>query len=195
MSQLDPAFVASSSSSVSDRRFYVFTAVVSVLALGVLAWLLVVRKVDPSAAGADLAFMPAVNACFNAVSAILLTMGFIAIRRGNRRLHRQLMVSAFAASSLFLVGYLAYHSVHGDTKFIGQGAIRGLYFFILATHVLASMLVLPGALMALYFAWRKTFARHKRVTRVLLPIWLYVSVTGVVIYFMLRDSRAAAGLH
>ena len=102
-----------------------------------------------------------------------------------------MMVSAFASSTLFLVGYLGYHYVHGDTKFQGHGAVRAIYLLILATHILLSMFIVPGALTTFYFAWRKSFARHRRIARVLLPIWLYVSVTGVVIFFMLRGSAPA----
>ncbi len=102
------------------------------------------------------------------------------------------MVLAVASSALFLVGYVAYHSVHGDTKFGGVGAIRTVYLSILATHVLLSMAVVPLVLTALYFAWRKQFLRHAKVTRVLFPIWLYVSVTGVVIFFMLGGYPTAS---
>jgi putative membrane protein len=115
----------------------------------------------------------------------------VAIRRGARRVHQYLMVSAFFASGLFLVCYLAYHFVHGDTRYAGTGPLRTVYLLILASHVLLSLFVVPGALVSFYFAWRKSFARHKKVTRWLAPIWLYVSVTGVVIYFMLRGSVPA----
>lgn len=184
--QLDPP-LSPSSEATTDRRFYAFTAVVSAGALGFLAWLLLVRSGDPSS-GADLRFMPAVNAGFNALSTTLLVAGWIAIRRGHRRAHPYLMVSALFSSALFLVGYVAYHYVHGDTKFQGTGAIRVVYLLILATHVILSMGVVPMALTTLYFAWRKSFARHRKLARWALPIWLYVSVTGVVIFFMLRGS-------
>jgi len=189
MSQLEPT-VSLTQDSAADRRFYVFTAVVSAIALGGLAWLLMIREADP-ASGVNLRFMPAVNASLNSLATVFLTAGWIAIRKGKRRLHQNLMVSAFAASTLFLVGYLAYHYVHGDTKFQGTGAIRAIYLSILASHVLLSMFVVPLALIAFYFAWRKSFARHRKVTRWLAPIWLYVSVTGVVIFFMLRGSAPA----
>ncbi len=188
MSQLE--LPATPSSTTADRRFYVFTAVASTLALGLLAYLLLVRQGDPNAT-VDLRFMPAVNACLNTLAATLLTAGYVAIRRGNRSLHQRLMVSAFAASAVFLVGYLAYHYVHGDTKFTGEGAVRAVYFFILITHIVLSMFVLPMALITFYFAARKSFARHRKIAKVLLPIWLYVSVTGVVIFFMLRGSVPA----
>src|ERR687891_1195473 len=173
-----------------DRWFYAFTAVVTALALGFLAWLLVLRRAD-RAAGVDLRFMPAVNASLNALSAVLLTSGWVAIRRGARRIHPYLMISAFTSSALFLVGYIAYHYVHGDTRFQGTGTVRIVYLAVLASHVLLSMVIVPGALATLYFALTKSFRRHRRIARILLPIWLYVSVTGVVIFFMLRGSAPA----
>jgi len=168
----------------SDRSFWLFNAVLSAAALAFLAYILMIRRA--TGAVVDLRFMPAVNASFNALSACLLTAGWIAIRRGARERHKYLMVSAFASSSLFLVGYLTYHWVHGDTKFGGHGAVKLAYLLILATHVLLSMAIVPMCLGSFYFAWRRRFATHRRIGRVLLPIWLYVSVTGVVIFFMLR---------
>ena len=178
-------------SPVSDRGFYVFTAVVSVVALSVLAYLLLIRRGDATA-GVDLRFLPAVNASLNALAAAFLTAGWVAIRRGARRAHQYLMVSAFASSALFLVSYLTYHYVHGDTRYAGGGVLKAVYLLILASHVLLSLFVVPGALLAFYFAWRGAFARHRKVTRWLAPIWLYVSVTGVVIFFMLRGSLPSA---
>lgn len=167
-----------------DRRFFAFNAVVSSAALAFLAWLLLVPR--NTAGGYDLSFMPAVNASFNALAAVLLLAGVAAIKRRNIALHKRLMVSAFAASSLFLIGYVLYHYVHGDTKFTGEGPIRLVYFAILISHVLLSIAVVPLALTSFYFAFRERFQIHAKVARVLYPIWLYVSVTGVVIYFMLR---------
>ena len=171
----------------ADRRFFAFNAVVSVAALLLLGWLLLVRR-GAAAGGIDLRFLPAVNASLNATAAILLLAGWIAIRRGSMRVHRVLMVGAFVASSLFLVCYLAYHAVHGDTRYTGTGAVRAVYLAVLATHVLLSMTVVPLALTAFWFALRREFRRHRRVTRVLWPIWMYVSVTGVAIFLMLRSS-------
>lgn len=173
---------------VSDRAFYVFTAVVSSAALGFLAWILLVRRGGP-VEGVDLRFLPAVNAGLNATAAALLIAGWVAVKRGAKRAHQYLMVAAFAASALFLVCYLAYHYVHGDTRYAGDW--RGLYLSILASHVLLSMSVVPLALVAFYFAWKREFTRHSKVTRWLAPIWVYVSVTGVVIFFMLRGSMPA----
>jgi putative membrane protein len=183
----DAAPAPASLSRVSDRSFYLFTAVVSAAALAFLSYILMIRRGGP-VAGVDLRFLPAVNASFNALAAAFLTAGWVAIRRGARRVHQYLMVSAFASSALFLVCYLAYHFVHGDTRYAGGGVMRTVYLVILASHVLLSLFVVPGALLSFYFAWRKAFERHKKVTRWLAPIWLYVSVTGVVIFFMLRGS-------
>jgi putative membrane protein len=168
----------------SDRSFWIFNAAVSTAAIIFLGWLLLIRK--GGGVSADLSFMPGVNAALNASSATLLVLGLAAIRRGRRELHRRLMVSAFAASAVFLVGYVLYHYAHGDTQYQGEGAIRIVYFAVLITHVLLSIVMLPMILTTFYLAARERFATHKKLARWTLPIWLYVSVTGVVIYFMLR---------
>lgn len=170
----------------ADRRFFAFNAAVSVAALSLLGWLLLIRR--GGAGDVDLRFLPAVNASLNATAAVLLAAGWVAIRRGSMRVHRVLMVGAFVASALFLVCYLAYHAAHGDTRYARTGAMRTVYLTVLASHVLLSTAVVPLALTAFWFALRREFRRHRRVTRVLWPIWMYVSVTGVVIFFMLRSS-------
>ena len=171
----------------ADRRFFLFNAVVSVAALSLLAYLLVLRH-GAVTSGADLSFLPGVNASLNALSATLLLLGYIAIRRRNWRVHRFFMVAAFAASSVFLISYLIYHALHGDTRYAGSGLLRTVYLSVLASHVVLSATVVPLALTAFWFAYRRQFLRHRRVTRVLWPIWMYVSVTGVAIYFLLRSS-------
>jgi putative membrane protein len=173
--------------AAADRRFFLFNAVVSVAALALLAYLLLLRH-GAATTGTDVSFLPAVNASLNALAAMLLLCGYVAIRRHNWRVHRFFMVAAFAASSLFLVSYLVYHAVHGDTHYAGRGPSRALYFCVLASHVALSATVVPLALTAFWFAFRRQFLRHRRVTRVLWPIWMYVSLTGVAIYFLLRSS-------
>jgi len=168
----------------SDRSFWIFNAIVSTAAIGFLGWLLLVR--EGGGASADLSFMPGVNALLNATSASLLVLGLGAIRSGRREVHKRLMVGAFAASAVFLVGYVLYHYAHGDTPYQGQGAVRVVYFSVLISHVLLSIVMLPMILTTFYLAARERFAAHKKLARWTLPIWLYVSVTGVVIYFMLR---------
>ncbi len=117
----------------SDRTFFAFNAVLSTVAVAFIAFILLRGR---SSGGPDLSFMPAFNAGFNALSALCLLAGYVAIRQKKIAVHRLLMVSAFACSSLFLVGYLSYHFVHGDTKFTGVGPIRLLYFALLISHIL-----------------------------------------------------------
>jgi len=130
-------------------------------------------------------YLPSVDATLNAASAIFLTLGFFFIRQKNIRAHKTCMLSAFATSMVFLVCYLTYHYFHGTTHFPGQGAIRRFYFALLGSHTVLAALIVPLALTTLYRAWRQRFQQHKRIARWTLPVWLYVSVTGVVIYWML----------
>jgi putative membrane protein len=169
---------------LDDRLFYAANAVVSAAALALLFWLLIIRKPAPGQS-ALLDFLPALNAILNTTSAVLLVLGRRAVKRGDRKLHAKLMLAAFAASSIFLVSYLGYHYVHGDTHYAGAHAMRLFYLSVLVSHILMSIAVVPLVLAALWFAWRKTFNKHTRVTRVLYPIWLYVSVTGVAVYLLL----------
>jgi putative membrane protein len=168
----------------ADRSFWVFNAVVSTVAVGFLGWLLLWR--EAGGVESDLSFMPRVNAVLNAVAAMLLVLGFAAIRKGRREAHKRLMVSAFAASAVFLIGYVVYHYAHGDTSYEGVGVIRTVYFAVLISHVVLSIVMLPMILTTFYLASRARFVAHRRIARWTLPIWLYVSVTGVVIYFMLN---------
>ena len=129
--------------------------------------------------------LPAVNATLNGISALLLISGFFAIRRGNRRTHRALMLSALGVSILFLISYLYYHSQVGTTRFTAQGWVRALYFIILGSHTILAIIIVPLVIATLYFALRENFVRHRRLARITLPTWLYVSITGIVVYLML----------
>jgi putative membrane protein len=129
--------------------------------------------------------LPALNATLNAIAAALLVGGYIMIRRRRIAAHRRFMLSAFATSALFLASYLVYHYNIGSRPFTGQGPIRVVYFAILITHVVLAAAILPMALITLNHALRARFERHVPIARWTLPIWLYVSVTGVVVYWML----------
>jgi uncharacterized membrane protein YozB (DUF420 family) len=133
----------------------------------------------------QIADLPLVNATLNGVAAVLLTIGYLQIRARRRAAHRAFMVSAFVASALFLISYTAYHAHAGSRPFTGHGPIRAVYFVILISHVVLAALVPPLALVTLYRAFRGAFQAHARLARWTLPIWLYVSVTGVVVYAML----------
>jgi putative membrane protein len=170
-----------------DRPFWIVNGVVSVVALAVLAYILLVRH-GSGGDGTALAFMPAINAAFNGTSAVLLVLAVVAIKNKRVARHQALMLSAFASSAFFLVGYLAYHYVHGDTKYPGHGGMRVAYLLLLASHVILSIPVVPMCLAAFYFAFKRRFSTHKKITRVLFPIWLYVSLTGVVVFFLLRGA-------
>jgi len=129
--------------------------------------------------------LPAVNACLNSISTLLLTAGYIFIRRGQIERHRLAMTAAFVTSCLFLASYLTYHYNVGSVPFTKQGWVRPVYFTILITHVTLAATIVPLALITLSRAWRKRFDKHRRIARWTWPIWMYVSVTGVVIYLML----------
>ncbi len=133
----------------------------------------------------EISTLPAVNAALNATSAVLLTIGYWFIRRRQITAHKVCMLSAFGTSTIFLTCYLIYHYHVGHVAFQGTGAIRGVYLAILASHVVLAFLVLPLSLTTLYHAFRNNFDRHRRIARWTLPIWLYVSVTGVLVYWML----------
>lgn len=139
----------------------------------------------------DTSIFPSINASLNALAAVLLIAGYYCIRTGRRDTHRLLMISAFATSVLFLVCYLIYHATHMATVFPGQGLGKWVYYAILVTHIVLAVTVPPLALILLYRAWKGQFARHKRLARWALPIWLYVSVTGVVVYWMLYRMQWA----
>ncbi len=132
-----------------------------------------------------LADLPAVNATLNGTAAVLLITGYTLIRVGRRDLHKKVMLAAFTVSVLFLVSYLVYHSQLGAKHFPGQGTVRAVYFTILTTHTLLAAAVPVLAILTLARALRADFGRHRRLARWTLPIWLYVSVTGVVVYWML----------
>ena len=134
-------------------------------------------------------FLPTLNACLNAVSALLLAAAYHAIRRKEIERHRRLMLTAVATSAAFLVSYLVYHAQVGSVRFQGQGAVRPVYFAILVTHTILAVVIVPMILRTLFLAWKKRFPEHRRLARWTFPLWVYVSVTGVVIYVMLYRVR------
>jgi uncharacterized membrane protein YozB (DUF420 family) len=129
--------------------------------------------------------LPALNAALNLTSAVLVLLGYRAIRRLQIERHRKLMLSAAAVSALFLVSYLTYHAQVGSVGFTAQGIPRAIYFAVLISHTILAVAALPLVLRTLYLGWKRRDDRHRRIARWTLPIWLYVSVTGVVVYVML----------
>jgi len=129
--------------------------------------------------------LPALNAILNTTSAVLLVSGYTMIRSRRRETHRRFMLAAFTVSVLFLISYLIYHAQVGSVRFQKTGWIRPVYFTILISHTVLAALVVPLALVTIYRAWKGRFERHRALARVTFPIWLYVSVTGVIVYLML----------
>jgi putative membrane protein len=129
--------------------------------------------------------LPAVNATLNAASALLMATGYYFIRRGDRKTHQRFMLAAFSASTLFLISYLTYHFQVGSVRFRGTGALRLVYFSVLLTHTVLAAVILPLVLITLSRALNERFDQHRRIARWTLPLWFYVSATGVLVYWML----------
>ena len=130
-------------------------------------------------------FLPTLNALVNGSTTVILVLAFLAIKRGNRQLHKRLMMSALTLSIVFLISYLTYHSSTEETKFGGEGAIRYIYYFILLTHILMAGIIVPLVLLTLNRALTEKFDKHRKIARITLPIWLYVSSTGVLVYLLI----------
>ncbi len=137
------------------------------------------------------AHLPALEAAFNSLTVALLLAGYYFIRRKNVRAHRACMLSAVASSVLFLACYLTYHFLRGVVRFPGHGWARGAYLALLGSHTILAAAIVPLVLVTLYRAWRKRFDSHRRIARWTLPIWLYVSMTGVVVYWVLYHAYGA----
>jgi len=179
-----------SSITVSNKQAVTGILALSAVIVGFLFWLIYFAPSVGDAA--NVAFLPAVNAGLNATSAVLVALGILSVKRGKRDAHMRFMIGGTIASALFLVCYIIYHSVQGDTKFQGVGPIRMVYFFILISHILLSVAVVPMILSTLFFAITKRFEAHRKIARWTYPIWLYVSVTGVLVFALLRLYNPAA---
>ena len=132
--------------------------------------------------------LPALNASLNGTSAVLLILGYVFIRQKKVDLHKACMLGAFSASILFLISYLTYHYFSGSKAFLGEGWIRVFYFAILFSHIVLAAVIVPLAIMTLVRAWEGSFKRHQSIARWTLPLWLYVSATGVIVYLMLHQG-------
>lgn len=168
---------------MSDRAVLGLIGVVSLLVLGLVGALALAPSTGRGTV--DVSALPTVNAALNATCAVLLVIGFALIRARRIRAHLMVMTSAFAVSTLFLVSYVTYHYHAGSRAFTGQGIIRPIYFFFLLTHIVLAAVIVPLVLTTLYRAWRGDFVRHRWIARITLPVWLYVSITGVLVYWML----------
>lgn len=168
-----------------EKKFRTPIIIVSILIPIVVAILFSVKLKDFGINVEPLSFLPPIYASINGITAILLILAVIAIKNGNRSLHEKLMTSAIACSLIFLVMYVAYHLTSESTKFGGEGIIRYVYFFILLTHIALSVIIIPLVLFTYVRALSKQFDRHKKLARITFPLWLYVAVTGVIVYLMI----------
>jgi putative membrane protein len=173
--------------ATDDKKVFVIIGFLSFSVIDFLVWLIYFKP------GADLsgeitwvASLPVLNAFLNTLTSIFLITGLTFIKQNKIDWHKKAMFAATGSSALFLVSYIAYHHFHGDTKFIATGTIRPIYFGILISHILLSAIQVPLILSTLYLALTKKFIRHKKVARITFPIWLYVSITGVLIFIILR---------
>lgn len=175
----------------SYRAAIVAILLVSALATIFLFWLIYLHPA-PDAAGQRYGFLPALNALLNGLSAVALTIGFVLIRAGKPRAHRAAMSMAFGFSTLFLVGYIAHHALHGDVLYPRYAPLRAFYLTLLTSHILLATVALPLVLTTFFFALTARTRQHRKLARWTLPIWLYVSVTGVAVYVLLRLALGAA---
>jgi putative membrane protein len=165
-------------------------AIAAILAISVVAtlflfWLIYVHPAA-DAAGARFAFLPALNAILNGLSATALLIGFTFIRAKKIAAHRASMFTAFGFSTLFLVSYIAHHALHGDVRYPVNAAFRTAYLWLLSTHIILAIVALPLILITFFFSLSGRIPMHRKIARWTFPIWLYVSVTGVITYVMLR---------
>jgi putative membrane protein len=161
---------------------------ISGVAFVFLLWLLYFKADSGETSSDTLSMLPAVNAGLNGTVTILIIGAVIAIKNGKRKLHMGMMITAIILSVTFLASYILYHSIHGNTPFVTEGAVRYLYFGILISHVACTVFALPLIMSSVFFAATKRYALHRKVVKFTVPFWLYVSVTGVVIYFLLKAN-------
>jgi len=171
--------------SISDRTVFSWSFLISGIIIGFLLWLIYIKGA-PDKLSTATSVLPAVNALLNGLSACFLIAGYVAIRKRRVSIHKRFMVAALVSSALFLITYVIYHNAHGDTPFQGAGFIRPIYFFILISHILLTTVALPLILVTFFFALTSKFDAHRKIARITLPAWLYVSVTGVMIFFLLK---------
>lgn len=168
-----------------EQKSSSFIIIVSVLIPVVVAILFGVKLKDFGFDVEPLSFLPPIYATTNGITAVILVVALIAIKNGNRKLHERLMFTAIALSVAFLVMYVAYHMTSDSTKFGGEGSIRFVYFFILITHIILSIAIIPLVLITYVRALADKFDKHKKIAKITFPIWLYVAVTGVIVYLMI----------
>jgi putative membrane protein len=178
------AVPASNRSQSSTRAAVAAILAISAAATAFLFWLIYVHPA--AASSSQYAFLPALNAVLNGLSATALLIGYTFIKSRRIAAHRAAMMTAFGFSTLFLVGYVAHHALHGDVRYPAHAALRDVYLPLLASHIILAIVALPLVLVTFFFSLSGRIPQHRKVARWTFPLWLYVSITGVVTYVMLR---------
>jgi len=171
----------------STRTAIAAILLISAAATAFLFWLIYVHPA--AASSSQYAFLPALNALLNGLSATALLIGYTFIRARHIKAHRAAMITAFAFSTLFLVSYILHHALHGDVRYPAHAALRSLYLPLLASHIVLAVVALPLVLVTFFFSLTGRIREHRKVARFTFPLWLYVSVTGVITYVMLRLAQ------
>ncbi|APG65547.1 hypothetical protein LPB136_09325 [Tenacibaculum todarodis] len=166
---------------LQEKKYKKIITILSIAIPVAVAALFVIKipNVEP------LRFLPPIYASINALTAVLLVTAVVAIKKGNKKLHEQLNTTAIICSVLFLVLYVAYHMTSDSTKFGGEGIVKYIYYFILFTHILLSIIIIPFVLITFMRARLGNFPEHKKIAKITFPLWLYVAVTGVIVYLMI----------
>ena len=175
--------------SANLRNVWTTIVGVSLAAVGLLVWIIYFKE-QPEGSEGMLPFLPLLNCILNGTSAFCLVAGVLAIRKKRQNLHMKWMMAAFACSAVFLVSYILHHYLHGDSVFPKDNDLRPFYLMILASHVVLSVIGLPMILMTFFLSLSGRIDRHRKLARYTFPIWLYVSVTGVLVYVLLKSAGA-----
>jgi len=175
-----------SNTSSKERKYKIFITIISIIVPLVVAVLFSVRIPNV----APLSFLPPIYATINGITAILLIFSVIAIKNGNKKSHELLNSTAIICSTIFLVLYIAYHMTSDSTSFGGEGTIKYIYLFILITHIILSIIIIPFVLITFMRARLGNFTSHKKIAKITFPLWLYVAITGVIVYIMISPYYA-----
>lgn len=169
--------------SATDKKFLTVIAILSVIIPVAVALLFFMPK--EGTASVDVSFLPTLHAILNSLTAVVLVFGYYQVKKGNTRAHRAAMLTAFGLSAIFLVSYVTYHFLGERTIFGGEGALKYIYYFILLTHIVLAIVIVPLVLLSVYFGISNQLTRHRKISKWTFPIWLYVAITGVLVYILI----------
>ncbi|MCS7003837.1 MAG: DUF420 domain-containing protein [Cytophagales bacterium] len=178
------------SQSTQDKKFLIGIGILSVLIPIVVAFLLFIPQTG-KLGNLDVSFLPHLNGILNTATTVCLIIGYFFIRSKNEKAHKVMMMVAFVLSSVFLVSYVVYHYQAAPTKFGGEGIIRPIYYFLLITHITLAAIIVPLVLLAFYYALSRQIPKHKSIVKYTFPIWLYVAVSGVLVYLLISPYYQA----